>query len=234
MKLPDLSVVIPFYDEEKTVELLTNILLKQFKKNNINCELVLVDNGSSDNTSKIVDKLSKSHKNIKTVHVKINEGYGWGIINGLRMCNGEYLGYMDGDLEIQPDGIIKLFEKIKKNNADVGKGIRNKNESDILKAIASYGYDILFFLLFFKFIRQVNANPKIMRRSCYKKMNLNSKEWFIDSEIIIKALKNNYKIVDQPVSYTPRQTGESHIKLIDLFPVIVKYFKNIIIYRFRN
>ena len=63
-------------------------------------------------------------------------------------------------------------------------------------------------------------------------MNLNSKDWFIDSEIIIKALKNNYKVVNQTVSYKPRESGESHLKFFDLFPVIFKYFKNIIKARF--
>ncbi|MAG47190.1 hypothetical protein CL617_01170 [archaeon] len=234
MKIPDLSVVIPFYDEEKTVEPLTKVLVNEFKKNNINYELILINNGSSDKTSEIVDNLAKKFKSIKAVHVKVNKGYGWGILNGLKIAKGEYVGYMDGDLEIKPDGILNLYKKVKKTSADVGKGIRDRAESDFFKTIASRGYDLLFFFLFFKFIKQVNANPKIMKRDCYKKMNLNSKEWFIDSEIIIKALKNNYKVVNEIVSYTPRRAGESHINFFDLFPIIIKYIKNTIKYRFER
>ena len=228
----ELSIVIPFYNEEKTIKPLTNILVNEFKRNNINCELILVDNGSDDKTSEIVNKLSKEYKNVKAVRVRVNQGYGWGILNGLKFATGEHVGYMDGDFEIQPNGILKLYKKMKKNNSDIGKGIRDKPESDIFKVIASYGYDILFFILFFKFIKQVNANPKIMRKSCYKKMNLSSKDWFIDSEIIIKGLKNNYKIVSQIVLYNPRKTGESHLKFFNLFSTIVLYLKNIIKYRF--
>jgi len=65
-------------------------------------------------------------------------------------------------------------------------------------------------------------------------MNLSSKDWFIDSEVIIKGLKNNYKIVNQVVSYVPRKTGESHIKFFDLFSIIIKYLQNTIKYRFEN
>ena len=232
MKVPELSVVIPFYNEEKTIEPLTNTLINKFNKSNINYELILVDNGSSDNTPKIADNLSKKYKDVKTVHVKINQGYGFGILSGFKVSYGEYIGYMDGDFEIDPESIIKRYKKARKYNADIGKGIRDKKEANIFKALASFGYDFLFFILFFKFIKQVNANPKIIRRYCYNKMNLNSKDWFIDSEIIIKALKNNYKVVNQTVSYKPRESGESHLKFFDLFPVIFKYFKNIIKARF--
>ena len=232
MKVPDLSIVVPFYNEEETVELLTNTLINEFNKNNIDYELILVNNGSDDKTSEIVNKLSEKYKNVKAVHVKVNQGYGWGILNGLKIANGGYVGYMDGDFEIQPSGLLNVYKRIKETNADIGKGVRDKRESDTLKAILSVGYDFLFFFLFFRFIKQVNANPKIMRKSCYKKMNLSSKDWFIDSEIIIKGLKNNYKIVSQIVLYNPRKTGESHLKFFNLFSTIVLYLKNIIKYRF--
>ena len=228
----ELSIIIPFYNEEGTVRPLVNVLINEFKRNKINYELIMVDNGSSDKTSEIVDELTRNNSHVKSVHIKVNEGYGWGVLNGLKIANGEYIGYMDGDFEIRPEGAVKLYKKIKENNADIGKGIRNKNESDTLKSIASYGYDILFFLLFFKYIKQVNANPKIIRRTCYKKMNLTSKDWFIDSEIIIKGLKNDFKIVSQVVSYTPRNKGASHLKFFDLFPTIVTYLRHIIKARF--
>lgn len=234
MRNYDLSIAIPFYNEEKTIEPLTDILINEFRKNNINYELILVDNGSSDFTPEIVDRLAKKYENVKSVHVKINQGYGWGILNGLKIASGEYVGYMDGDLEIQPDGLLKLYKKIKVINADIGKGVRDRKESDTAKFILSVGYDLLFFFLFFKFVKQVNANPKIIRRSCYKKMNLDSKDWFIDSEIIIKGLKNGYKIVDQIVSYIPRKTGKSHINLLDLLWMIIYYLKNTIKYKFKD
>jgi len=63
-------------------------------------------------------------------------------------------------------------------------------------------------------------------------MNLTSKDWFIDSEIIIKGLKNDFKIVSQVVSYTPRNKGASHLKFFDLFPTIVTYLRHIIKARF--
>jgi len=232
MKNYELSIVIPFYNEEKTIEPLADILINELKKNNINYELVLVNNGSSDSTPKIVDKLSNKYKDVKSVHVEINQGYGWGILNGLRVATGEYVGYMDGDLEISPEDIIKLYKRIKDTNADIGKGIRNHRERGILKNIASSGFDVLFFILYSKFIKQVNANPKIMRKICYEKMNLKSKDWFIDTEIIINGLENNYKIVDHLVFYTPRESGESHIGFFKLFSTIAEYFKNIIKFKF--
>src|SRR3989344_1280893 len=232
MKNCDLSITIPFYNEEKTIEPLTRILINDLERNNINYELILVDNGSNDFTPKIVDKLANECEYVKSVHVEVNQGYGWGILNGLMVATGEFVGYMDGDLEILPEDIVKLYKKIKNANADVGKGVRDHKEHGVLKNIASFGFDALFFILYLRFIKQVNANPKIIRKVCYKKMNLISKGWFIDTEIIIKGLENNYKIVDQIVSYTPRERGVSHLGFFDLFPTIVEYFINIIKFRF--
>src|SRR3989344_8059999 len=117
MKVPDLSIVVPFYNEEETVELLTNTLINEFNKNNIDYELILVNNGSDDKTSEIVNKLSEKYKNVKAVHVKVNQGYGWGILNGLKIANGGYVGYMDGDFEIQPSGLLNVYKRIKETNA---------------------------------------------------------------------------------------------------------------------
>lgn len=230
MKIPDLSIVIPFYDEEETVEPLTNVLVNEFKKNNINYELILVDNGSDDNTPKIVDKLFKKYNSVKTVHVKTNQGYGFGILSGLKVAKGDYIGFIDGDLEVLPSDVIKVYNKIRKDDADICKGIKNIRGSTGLRNLFSYFYDIIFCLFYFKYIKQINAKPKIMRKKCFNEMKLKSKDWFIDTEILIKSIRNNYFITTQQTTYSFKKGSKSHVKLF----TILEFLKNLIKYKFSN
>src|SRR3989344_9384492 len=147
MKNCDLSITIPFYNEEKTIEPLTRILINDLERNNINYELILVDNGSNDFTPKIVDKLANECEYVKSVHVEVNQGYGWGILNGLMVATGEYVGYMDGDLEILPEDIVKLYKKIKNANADVGKGVRDHKKYEVLQNMTSLVLHIYCYIL---------------------------------------------------------------------------------------
>jgi len=226
----DLSIAIPFYNEEKTVKELTKRLVNEFEKNSIDYELILVDNGSWDKTPEIVEELAKKNKRIKPVHVKINQGYGFGILSGLNVANGKYIGYIDGDLEVLPSDVIKVYNKLRKEKADVCKGKRDIRSSAGFRKISSYLYDSLFLLMYFKHIEQINAKPKIMKRDCFKNMKLKSKDWFIDTEILIKSLKYNYKITTEITTYAHKKNHKSHIR----FSTIFEFLKNIIKYRFTD
>ena len=68
MNIPELSIAVPFHNEENNIEKLVNNLVKEFESNKINYELILVDNASEDRTSSIVDNLSKSNRKIKSIH----------------------------------------------------------------------------------------------------------------------------------------------------------------------
>lgn len=230
MKNYDLSITIPFYNEEKTVGILTNILIDKFKKNHINYELILVNNGSNDKTPKIIDDLARKYSEVKAVHIKINQGYGFGILQGLKVSKGDYIGFIDGDLEVLPFDVIKVYNKIRKDDADICKGIKNIRGSTGLRNLFSYFYDIIFCLFYFKYIKQINAKPKIMRKKCFNKMKLESKDWFIDTEILIKSIRNNYFITTQQTIYSFKKGGKSHVKLF----TILEFLKNLIKYRFSS
>jgi len=227
MNIPELSIAVPFHNEENNIEKLVNNLVKEFESNKINYELILVDNASEDRTSSIVDNLSKSNRKIKSIH-NTEKGYGVAILSGLKLASGEYVGYIDGDLEVLPSDVIKLYKKIKTSDADLIKGIKNMRSSKGLRKMASIFYDFFFFSIYFSNVKQLNAKPKIIRKECLRKLNLNSKDWFIDTEIIIKSLRNNYKILSEPTTYIIKEEQKSNISISSVF----EFLKNLIKYRF--
>ena len=88
-----LSISAPLYNESKNCVAGIKDMLKQLNKEVKSFELILVNNGSTDDTADIIEKMKSKHKNIVTVHLKTNQGYGGGIIAGLKKSKGEYIAF---------------------------------------------------------------------------------------------------------------------------------------------
>ena len=224
--MPDLSITMPIYNEGKSILKTAHSLIKELKKNKIDYEVVLVNNGSKDNTDFYIKKLLKENKRIKRVHVKINQGYGWGIINGLKACTGNYIGWVDGDGQIRPEDVTSCLKYLKTNReVSFCKGVRKQKYGTPQRKFVSHLFDILFTMLFFKFIKDINAKPKIMKKEFYEKLNLKSKRWSIDVETLIKCIKNNIKIGNIEVEVLSRTEGKSNVKPIIILEFIIALLK---------
>src|SRR5215831_2468505 len=92
--LPELSLVMPCYNEERCLEYTVPPLASVFETAGIRLEIVLVDNGSRDRTSEVIDRLIESGLPIVKGHVPVNKGQGLGLITGFHLCSGRYIGYL--------------------------------------------------------------------------------------------------------------------------------------------
>ena len=218
--MPELSIAMPFYNEGRSVLRTVNDLVKELKKSNIDYEIILVNNGSKDDTDKYINMLTSKNKRLKKVLIKKNQGYGWGIIKGLNKCTGKYVGYIDGDGQIRPKDVVSCLKFLQKNKEfALCKGKRKEKHGTKQRKIVSYIFDILFTVLFLRYIKDINAKPKIMKKEILKKLDLQSKGWFIDAEILIKFIKYGLKIGEVYVEVLPRKEGKSAVK-----PSIIKEF----------
>lgn len=224
--MPELSIVIPIYNEGKSILETTKKLEKELEKNKIDYEIILVNNGSKDNTDKYIKQIIKSNKKFKRIYVKINQGYGWGIINGFKAAKSKYIGYIDGDGQIRPIDVVSCINYLKKNpNIEMCKGERKQKHGTIQRKVTSHIFDILFTVLFFKYIRDINAKPKIMKKEVLKSLNLKSKEWFIDAEIIIKCIRKNIKIGNVEVDVISRKYGKTNVRIKIIFDFFISMIK---------
>ena len=228
MPSPEFSLVIPFYNEEANCKEVINRLVEVLEQYCIvDYELVPVNNGSVDQTGVILARCAASNPCIKIVTVEENQGYGWGILSGLSQSTGTFVGYVDGDLQISPEDIIRVFTHIKEHGGDICKGARTDRGDGFKRRVISTVYNIIFKVLFQCSVRDINAKPKIMKHSSYTRLDLQSKDWFIDAELIIKADGLGMHIKEVPIDFKAREEGKSNVSLGS----ILEFFKNLLIYR---
>ncbi len=209
-----ISIVIPLYNEEECIDLLVDPLVDVFHAANVNYELVLVDNGSHDKTGELIDSKVKENSKIRKIWVKKNEGYGWGIISGLKAAEGDYIGFMCGDGQVSPQDVVKTIKHILEHDCDMAKVRRTKRNDGFVRRVVTQLYNGTIPFLFGLKSRDLNGTPKIFKRAHLELFDPWSKDWFIDAELMIKAEYLNFKIDEIPIVFEARKGGESHISVI--------------------
>ncbi|MBN1502549.1 glycosyltransferase family 2 protein [Candidatus Woesearchaeota archaeon] len=223
------TLVIPFYNEEKNVEKVLMDNIKSLDTLDIKYEIIAVDNGSTDNTASLIDKFVKD-KRIKKITIKNNIGYGYGVAEGLKKANGEIIGWRDGDAQVSAGIIAKLYKCAVSNPNSVCKMKRILREDGIQRKFFSFIFNSLVKLLFGISSKDINAKPKLFPRKLMEHITLESKDWFIDTELLIKAKKLGMDIKEIPGEYLKRKKGKSNVRIISIFEFLV----NIIRYYFRS
>ena len=113
------SVVVPCYNEEKNLDRLMerfDPIQKKLFSMNKELELILVENGSSDNSHDKIETIEQNHTYVKEVRVKVNQGYGYGILQGLAVCTGEFLFWIHADLQLPPEAILDMIAILDKSD----------------------------------------------------------------------------------------------------------------------
>ena len=224
------SLVLPFYNEEECVEEVVKSLISGIRKEKIPLKVVLVNNGSTDKTGAIIEKLKQNFAEVSVVSVTKNKGYGYGILQGLTSCKTPYLGFMVGDGQTEARGVVKVVRALQKDpSLDVCKVVRLERHDGIGRQIVSFTYNLLFSSIFFLPMKDVNGTPKFLKRDAYQKMKLSSTDWFIDAELILKAKLYDLKLKEVPSVYHERETGQSHVK----GATFVEFLKNLVVFRLR-
>lgn len=202
------SLVIPCYNEEENLPILIDKYKKFLKKPNN--ELIIVNNGSVDNTNNLLRKLKKI-KNIKSVQIKKNIGFGNGLKKGMFAAQGDILIYSHADLEVDPNDILKaieIFKKKNKNNVLFIKGDRInkiKNNWSFLAIFFSYSLTVLSTILFRQKLYDIHGMPVLFHKNLLKSINYFPNDFSIDLAIYLGAKKKNYKIIRFPVNFNKKK-----------------------------
>ncbi len=209
MKKPlDLSIVIPCYNEEKNISLLLEKIEREITNDKF--ELILVDNGSTDQTQETIKNALSKYSFLKLVIVEKNQGYGYGILEGLKRANGEFLGWTHADLQTHPRDIFRGIQKIlsAKNAKNIFlKGYRRRRP--FKDNIFTWGMAILLSLLFRCQLREINAQPTIFHRSFFESWKNPPWDFSLDLFAYIKAKKENLSIKRIDVFFPERIHGRS-------------------------
>jgi glycosyltransferase involved in cell wall biosynthesis len=227
-----ISIIVPCYNEEQYISEVLKNINKQRKKYNL--EIIVINDGSQDNTDKILKKNKKIINKIITK--KKNEGKGSAIKTGLNYVTGEYTLIQDADLEYSPQDYEKIFNPIFKYNADVVYGSRFiSNEprriiyfkNELANKCLTYISNIVSGLN----LSDIEVGYKVFRTSILKSLNLKENSFGFEIETTMKLAKNNYKIFEVGISYNGRTYAEGKkIRTIDGILALFYIFK----YKFLN
>ena len=210
MKENNISLVIPCYNEEDNLPTIFN-RIDELKLEMENLEFILVDNGSTDHSKKIIKEYiaSKNCPEIKAVYVTKNEGYGHGILEGLKESTGDYLAWTHADLQTDLKDIIPASKILNQNPTEkvIVKGSRRGRH--LLDTLFTYGMSVVSRVLIKDWLSDINAQPKLFPRNLYQKLNDPPKDFSLDLYLLWKSRQEGYAIKTFPVRFNKRLYGEA-------------------------
>jgi dTDP-4-dehydrorhamnose 3,5-epimerase-like enzyme len=205
-------------------------LIQAFANRRIALELVLVDNGSKDRTGQIIDELIEEGLPVVKVTIPVNRGYGYGIIQGLQRCSAPFVGYLCADGQVSAEDTVRIYTLVKGSDGRLLVKVRRRFRKDgILRKITSIAYNGLMLGVFGRLeVIDINGSPKIFSREAFRRMRLESEDWFLDPEVMIKAKHMGLISLELNVRGLLRQGGTSNVRV----GTVLEFIRNILRYRF--
>ncbi len=201
-----LSVVVPCYNEEQNIPLILARFGEVIERDDI--EVILVDNGSTDNSSQVLSGLLPDYPFARTVKVEVNQGYGYGILQGLKECRGEYVGWTHADMQTDPADILKALAVIEAENGLVFvKG--NRKGRPLFDVFFTVGMSLFETCYLRTKLYDINAQPNIFPRVFYDSWENPPHDFSLDLYALYMARRKGLKVVRFPVLFPKRIYGES-------------------------
>jgi glycosyltransferase involved in cell wall biosynthesis len=227
---PDVSFVMPCYNEEEIIGYTIPKFIAAFKGAGHRLELIAVDNGSTDRTGELIKKWAARSGSVTYHRVEKNEGYGHGILSGFPLCSAPWVGIIPADGQVDAEDVVRLYESVAVTNGMVVGKVRRRFRMDgPLRKVVSVTYNMFVRLLWPRLQSiDINGNPKLLPREILLAMNLKSKGWFLDPEIMIKAHYMGLRVLEFNVFARMRGNGVSHVRPAACW----EFFRNLITFRF--
>lgn len=208
------SLIVPLWNEGKNVaELIRTIAESVLRKNGLD-ELILVNNGSSDDTGALIDQGAREFSWIVPIHLNENLNYGGGIYEGFRHARCEYLCFIPGDLQVLPGDVVAVANAFVASRAEksklVVKGNRTVRHDPLSTQIVSRVYTFLANRLLALDLNDLNGLPKLFHRSLIDLVPSERMKTFVfDTQILSLARTNGWIIEEIPVTFHSRREGVS-------------------------
>ena len=223
-----LSVIIPCYNEEKTIFL---IVEKIKKIKNLTIEIIIVDDCSTDTTSDVLKNISQVYPDIKIIRHEHNSGKGSAIQSGIKLVTGNIVLIQDADLEYDPNDYHNLLQPFIETDADVVYGTRFKGGKYVRLHFFWHYLANKILTTITNIVTNLNMSDmetgyKVFKTEIVKNLILKEKSFGIEPEITVKLAKKKYIFYEVPISYHGRSYEQGKkITLKDAFIAIYCIFK---------
>lgn len=202
-----ITVVMPALNEERNVELAVSETMDAFERLNIAGEIVLINDGSKDRTAELAEQLKQKYGHMQVIHHKTPHGIGSSFWEGAQIANGDVVTMLPGDGENEPSEILRYLPLMREVDIVVPfvynqwvRGRRRRWVSRTYKFIINVSFGLL--------LNYMNGTV-MYRRSVLQQLNLTSKGFFYQTELLIKAIKRGYLYAEVPYALGTRSSGKS-------------------------
>ena len=210
INIKKLSIVIPVYNEQNTlVDLVGKV--KAVNLGEIEKEIILVDDASTDGSQDILNQLQEQDTTLKVYFKKVNLGKGATLKEGFKHTTGEYVIVQDADLEYEPGDYLKLLRALEEEHVDVVYGSRFSGNYEDMSNLHYFGNKLLTMvtnLLFGVMLTDMETCYKLVPGNFIRELDIKSPKFNFEPEITAKILKSGMKIREVPISYK----GRSHLE----------------------
>jgi glycosyltransferase involved in cell wall biosynthesis len=203
------SVVIPCYNERENIPVILERFEKALSGQDVDAEVILVDNGSSDGSAAVIGGLLPKYPFAKTARVEVNQGYGYGILCGLKAATGDYIGWTHADMQTDPADVVEAFRLAEGSSAPVYIKGRRKGRS-VFDVFFTFGMSCFETLILGKPLFDINAQPNIFPRYFFEGWKHPPNDFSLDLYAYYMALKSGLAMKRFPVRFPTRIHGESH------------------------
>lgn len=213
---PSITVFFPCYNEEANVEKQALDVDRVIGGISDDYEVVIVDDGSTDRTPQIADRLAAEHPHVRVIHHPHNLGYGTALKTGFTGARKDLILYTDGDNQFDIRDVHKLLP-LMREGVDMVVGYRVDRRDRPLRKFVSRVYNFIIRLVFGLRVRDIDCAFKLFRRSVFDRIEIKSERFLIDTEILVKAKRAGLTIVETGVTHLPRTAGKSSVAPTDIF-----------------
>lgn len=215
-----ISIIIPACNEALNIQRFPQELLPPLKILPEIFELVIVDDGSKDDTLAASNTIKELHGNVTIVQHQQNLGLGKALRTGIAHAKGEIVITIDADLTFSPNDIPILYEKYRGTGADCVIGSHFIHPDGFAgvgfhRIFLSRCVNFLYRIILGEHITAISSIFRLYKKNAIKDMQIESKGFTVNAEILLKLLKQKYVIVEVPVILTTRKFGVSKLKTFD-------------------
>lgn len=207
------SIIVLLYNEEGNVEAQTRSIIEAYEKHGLEGEIILMDDGSEDETPAICDRLAEENPLVVALHHRPNKGRSHGIQTGFSEAKGDIVFIIDGDRQYEPDEMPKFIEKVQEG-WDVVSGLRVDRADTADRSLVSRVYNKYLIKRTFNMdIKDQNSGFKAFRKEVVKNMGFEPDGYLGLHRYILPLAKiKGYTITEIPIKHYPRVSGKSYIK----------------------
>jgi glycosyltransferase involved in cell wall biosynthesis len=199
--------VLPAFNEAENIEIVVREALRTLPLYADSYEIIVVDDGSRDETNAIVTRLAREHPHLRLVSHRRNRGYGAALASGFAAATGEYIMFMDADrqFDIRDLGLLVPFA----GSYDIVAGFRMERSDPLHRRIFAEMFNVVVRILFGVHLRDIDCAFKLFRGDLLQGMTITSPGALVNTEIQAKARRQGARVEQVGVHHYPRVAGEA-------------------------